>query len=513
MVKKMVFLLVVLSLAVTLAFSGCDSGLTGVTPAGTTAQSDTGKESVTEPKQEFVNLIWYQVGDEPKNMDAVMKKVNEYLLEKLNANITIYYLGRSGLYAEKMVTTLNSGEYLDICFTANYAAHYFDYAPRGAFRELNDLLPVYGKDLLDLIEPAFWKANEIKGKNYAVPVIKDMAQLAVLNVNVPIAKKYGIDIPRLADINYVSEALEIVSKEIETNKGFVPLIDYPVGGPAGQTALPHQTIVWPFGIRFDTTNPGKVSTEVLNLLKTPELKELLDIVREWNEKGYYNRDLMAKDETKDYLKDGDFFLTWYGYFPYYEYTHAQVYGYEFQVVPMGKQLATTQSQTGAMHAISIVSKHPERSMMFLNLLNTDRYLRNLLAYGIDGVHYDLVNNKVSYGDRTPEQRYEPNRVMQGNNLLLNLLESDPDDKWEFFDNFNRSAVSSPLLGFFPDLKPVENELAVINNVVEEYQDYLWNGTLDPEVYLPEYIQKVDDAGAEKVRLEIQRQVDNWLKSR
>ena len=68
-----------------------------------------------------------------------------------------------------------------------------------------------------------------------------------------------------------------------------------------------------------------------------------------------------------------------------------------------------------MHAISIVSKNPERAMMFLNLLNTDEYLRNLLAFGIEGVHYDLVNGRVSFGDRTSEQMYSPNRVMLGNN--------------------------------------------------------------------------------------------------
>jgi putative aldouronate transport system substrate-binding protein len=304
------------------------------------------------------------------------------------------------------------------------------------------------------------------------------------------------------------------SKEIETNKSFVPLVDYPVGGTAGQTALPHQTIVWPFGIHFDTTSPSVASTEVINLLKTPELKELLDTVREWNKKGYYNRDLMAKDQTNiNYEKDGGCFLSWFGYFPYYEFTKSQSYGYEIQVVPMGKQLATTQSQTGAMHAISIVSKNPERSMMFLNLLNSDPYLRNLLAYGIEGVHYDLVGGRVSFGNRTDDQRYAPNTVMQGNNLLLMLGEKDPADKWEFFNNFNKNAVASPLLGFFPDLKPVEAELAVINNVVQEYQDYLWNGTSDPAVHLPEYIKKVDNAGAEKVRLEIQRQVDEWLKSK
>ena len=226
--------------------------------------------------------------------------------------------------------SLIRGEYFDICFTANYAAEVFEYAPKGAFRELNDLLPKYGKDLLNIIDAKFWRANEINGKNYAVPVIKDMAQLAVLNVNVPIARKYGIDIPRLADINYVSEALEIVSKEIETNPDFAPLIDYPVGGAHGQSPLPYLSVSWPFGIYFDTNDPSTAKTEIVNVLKTPEIKELLKTIRGWNEKGYYNRDLMNKDSTKDYLKDGDF-LNLVRIFPYHEYTHSLQYGYEFAV--------------------------------------------------------------------------------------------------------------------------------------------------------------------------------------
>ena len=520
MAKRIAALFMILFLVIAMGFSGCGTK-TGTDGEKTQTESKSqtkgggDKATQTEEKLEFVKLIWYQVGGQPHQelFDAVMKKANEYLLEKLNVNIEVNFLGSSSVYNEKMVPILNSGEYFDICFTANYAAKYFEYAPKGAFRELNDLLPKYGKDLLNIIDAKFWRANEINGKNYAVPVIKDMAQLAVLNVNVPIARKYGIDIPRLADINYVSEALEIVSKEIETNPDFAPLIDYPVGGAHGQSPLPYLSVSWPFGIYFDTNDPSTAKTEIVNVLKTPEIKELLKTIRGWNEKGYYNRDLMNKDSTKDYLADGDFFLTWYGYFPYHEYTHSLQYGYEFAVVPLTKQIATTQSQTGAMHAISIVSKNPERAMMFLNLLNTDEYLRNLLAFGIDGVHYDLVNGRVSFGDRTSEQMYSPNRVMLGNNLLLKLLDNEPADKYEFFNKFNSEAVESPLSGFWPDFTPIEAELAVISNLIEEYEEYLWNGVLDPEVYLPEYIQKVEAAGADKVIKEIQRQVNEWLKTK
>jgi len=103
--------------------------------------------------------------------------------------------------------------------------------------------------------------------------------------------------------------------------------------------------------------------------------------------------------------------------------------------------------------------------------------------------------------------------MQGNNLLLYLLETEPEDKWEFFNKFNSEAVESPLSGFWPDFTPIEAELAVISNLIEEYEAYLWNGVLDPEVYLPEYIRKIEEAGAEKVIAELQRQVDDWLKTR
>ena len=48
---------------------------------------------------------------------------------------------------------------------------------------------------------------------------------------------------------------------------------------------------------------------------------------------------------------------------------------------------TNASARGAMTAINKNSAHPEKAMEFLNLVNTDEYLRNLLNYGIEGVHW------------------------------------------------------------------------------------------------------------------------------
>lgn len=46
-------------------------------------------------------------------------------------------------------------------------------------------------------------------------------------------------------------------------------------------------------------------------------------------------------------------------------------------------------------AISINSKHPERAMQLIGLMNTEKGkdLYNLLVFGIEGEHYTKVNDK------------------------------------------------------------------------------------------------------------------------
>ncbi len=53
---------------------------------------------------------------------------------------------------------------------------------------------------------------------------------------------------------------------------------------------------------------------------------------------------------------------------------------------------TNASTTGAMTAISSTSKHPEKAMELINLVNTDSTLRNLLMFGIEGTHYEKVSD-------------------------------------------------------------------------------------------------------------------------
>jgi putative aldouronate transport system substrate-binding protein len=65
------------------------------------------------------------------------------------------------------------------------------------------------------------------------------------------------------------------------------------------------------------------------------------------------------------------------------------------------------------------------------------------------------------------------------------------------------------LGFNFNPDPVKTELANIAAVFKEYQEPLANGMVDPATALPEYLQRLDEAGLQAVIAEAQKQLTEW----
>ncbi|MDU5945993.1 MAG: DUF3502 domain-containing protein, partial [Paenibacillus macerans] len=176
--------------------------------------------------------------------------------------------------------------------------------------------------------------------------------------------------------------------------------------------------------------------------------------------------------------------------------------------PASDAIVTNTSVQGSIMAISANSEYPEKAMEFLNLLNTDPVLRNMIDSGIEGVHYKKVDDK-HMENLDESKNYDMPSYSLGNNMLLYLNPNDPDDKWEQFKQFNASGVNSPTLSFNFDSTKVATEMAAVQNVREQFWSSLMTGTVDPEEYLPKAIQKFKEAGLDKVMAEAQAQLDAW----
>ena len=173
---------------------------------------------------------------------------------------------------------------------------------------------------------------------------------------------------------------------------------------------------------------------------------------------------------------------------------------------------TTGGITATMQAINRNSKNPERAMMLLELLNTDKDLYNLLNFGIKDKHYkiDADGFMVPGDDQKGYNPYVP--WMFASNYLANVEKGMPKTVWEDTKKINESAIPSKLLGFTFDAEPVKAEIGQTNAVYDEYSRAIDLGVASEAKY-NEFVAKLKAAGSDKIIAEMQKQIDAWKTSK
>ena len=243
-------------------------------------------------------------------------------------------------------------------------------------------------------------------------------------------------------------------------------------------------------------------------------------MREWYQKGFMRSDAATSTNDSDIRAAGNFFAAYGGWLPNSDYVSEDTPEKDIMVNVHGlnEPHLRTANVFGSGLAISSNSKNPEKTMEFINLLNTDKYLRNLVAYGIEGVHYKAVgDNQWDLPDGVTQQTdtgYAPMVWPQGNRFILRTRAGvEPENMWDLFKEFNENATVYPTLGFVFNPDSVMNEVAAVENVYQEYAPSLMVGAVDPYEYLPKFLEKLKSAGSDKIIAEMQKQYDEWKASK
>lgn len=486
-----------LALSLTISLAGCGSGSGG--------SNDTAK---TDSKEEVVKLLWYQVGDTQVDLGMVLDEVNKYTAEKIGVTIDVIPVSW-GDYSKKLQVISNTGGSYDMAFTCSWTNDYLVNAQKGAFLDLTELLPQYGKEMYEAIDQKFWEAAKVNGKIYGVPNEKEIGNMPMWVFNKELVEKYNIPYQDL----HSTEDLEPWLKLIKENEpDVVPL--YLIKDFSAPTYM--DKILDPIGIEY-----GDDTLTVKSVFDTEKMQSTLKTLRSYYLAGYINKDAAtAKDDKsiKRFITKGD------GQ-PFAEILWSKDLGYEVVSSPIMDTTVTTTSARGALTAISRTSKHPEKAMQLLNLINTDEYLRNLLNYGIEGVHYEKVpvsaEEKAKYEGvpyiydhkikliKDKQKDYSVPYWVQGGLFNTYVLENEPLDKWNTFKEFNTNSMESPSFGFDFITDNVQTEVAGFRNVLDEYGPSLYTGSVDPDEYLPKLKKKLEATQIDKVIADMQSQVDAW----
>lgn len=502
--KKRMFLAVMACMIAVSCLSGCRSS----------AQKTNADEQV--------ELHWVFGGPgKLEDSDRVWSAFNEQLSASLPNTTVRFTCIPHADYAEKWRLMSAAQEACDIAWVS-WALDFVEEVSKGSYMDITELVQEYGQDMLAGFPDWLLELTTIDGKVYAIPNYQMMASPTGFSIDKHHVDNGWLDI-RAAEEMFTS-GKELHKEDYKIFENYFDKVQ-----ASGESVRYISSQFLSRGIKqVIGMPPGKTETIVCNavikrfdddykvydiLTDFPDSYEYYDLVSEWYKKGYIRPDILENPTENE----GDYLLWWTSIFKGSAERVSLKQGKPMEVFTADDSLYISHKGSSTNTAIAANSKHPDRAMQLLNIMNSKKGadLLNLLSYGFEGEHYKKVSDdRIEWlGSGVPgssDNRYGYENWALGNALITYTTQNDPEGWNEYLHNdINMHATMSRLGGFSVDLKPIKMKIAQYNAVLKEYE-YLDKGTTDNyKELLEERNAKLKEAGSEDIVKEVQRQIDEW----
>ena len=152
----------------------------------------------------------------------------------------------------------------------------------------------------------------------------------------------------------------------------------------------------------------------------------------------------------------------------------------------------------------------------MELLYTDNEFRDLLAYGIEGQHFNYYEGTVIRTDEGAED-YLLDNFVTGPAISATVVSASPElladpDQWTHVYEEYENATQSDTRGFSYNGESTEAIRAALNAIWDGYYYELVTGTADPDETMVEIQELMYEAGLQEVIDDAQSQLDDYLSS-
>ena len=453
--------------------------------------------SKKEGTEDIPTLTWYVVGDKQNDIASVMEKVNEITVPEIGAKLNIEFI-ESGAFQQKMNMVMASGEGFDLCFTG-YTNVYSTAAENGGLLELDDLLKETPK-LVESIPEDVWESARYNGKIYAVPNQQIMSTTWAFEIDKEYADKYNFDVDSVKK----PEDLEPLLKAIKENEP----TKYAYRTNYGASPWVYDKYeVYSYYIGID-----KETGEVVSLLETPEWKEGSRTLNKWYNEGYIRKDVASAGNDSSEYNARRYVVSNTSWKPGIEESSKLSKGYEIAYAKYTEPYKGLGYAQSTMIGIGKNSKNPEKALKFIELINTNEELYNLICFGIEGKHYYLDENKqVEYIDNSG---YAPKADWKfGNQFNAYTLKGQPEDVWEQTEKLNEEGKVTPYNGLSIDKTEFLKIFNEIDSANAQAKNTMTCSPADFDKNFDENIKALKDAGLDKLVENFKSQVAEWKKSK
>lgn len=526
MAKRLVAMLMAAALTLSLAACGnggsssstADSSTSSESSASDSAAADSSDasseaEDLKESELVTLNIVTMSGGKEESGIAQVEEAMDKILEEKFNVNVKLSFLPYSS-YADQISLMLSSGEGVDLLPV--YMVNYTACADSGQLYPMDDLIEKYGQGIIEQLGWDNINCGRVGGELFGLTEGRDLAASQGFEYRLDLAEKYNLDMDSVKTLEDLHDVL-VTIKEKEENC-------WPVAVSAGENI---RNWGWD-SLGDEMVNLGVLpdmatDTTVVNLYETEQYKNLVTTMYNWMQEGLIQADAVNTTETATTLQDaGTAFGSFVNLKPYYAEENNANLQNPIGTVELIPALASTDRVTMGLWSIAGSCEHPEAAMKTLNELYSNPELSNLYMYGIEGVHYEVIEegavtngqDRINYPDgldATTTTYRKSGTWLMPNQFIGDIWGTDlPADYWDATKTFNEESQKSAAFGFSFDATQVANEITACTNVVNKYHKALVCGALDPETTLPQFNSELKDAGIDAIIEEKQAQLDAWL---
>jgi hypothetical protein len=252
------------------------------------------------------------------------------------------------------------------------------------------------------------------------------------------------------------------------------------------------------------------------LWESDELMERYRLLHRWYKMGYIHPDASTIEGTSaDKSIPVRCGVAWRGYLGY---SNPADWGFEVKTSLYDGPYLSRATEQGAMLAICAACSEEKATaaLKYIELLNTDRAFRDILAYGIEGKHFNYLENGTVLRTQAGRERYAPALFSLGSVVNASVesvstdFVGDPEQWAKVFEGYDEYAIRSRTQGFVYDQTRKPDIIAAVNAIYANYATDLRTGTSDPDVVIPKMRAEMEAAGIQELVDDINGQLEVWL---
>ena len=480
-----------------------DSAVNDAPQSGDNASGDEGWTGEVD----HIIVTYLTLGVTPVDLEAVQAAVNERTVKEIGVEVEFNPVSAYDAFA-LFPTWISTGERIDLMMPLLQDLR--TYVDQGLVESVDDLIAENAPYLSQLIAEGqpIVSNNIIDGSAYAITTVPNMvgnngAFIATKALVDEVADQWTYDPEKIYTYDELGELFKAIKEKHPEM--------YPCGVVSTGRASSEFGYATPVAYDSLAGSPnytgvlmGADSTTIVNLFETEEYKSYLEHLRAWNLAGYIHPDASTTDTSINAMQDAGVSA---GYFMVGAPIQA---GEDDYIINLGEHFQASAGMGGWV--IPTSAEEPEAAIRFVDLVWQDAELANLIQWGIEGTHYEVLDESVGLigfpeGIDATTSTYYNTLGLWGDTREVYIWSASVTQADN--DAYSAKAMANPTqgVGISYSSANVVNEITALSAVVAQYIPALESGSVDLDTYYPQFIQALKDAGIDTVIADKQAQFD------